>query len=199
LPARPERDAEGRRAMSHARMLDSRRSALLVIDVQEGYRGHTVEHERMVRGVRTLIDAATLMDVPVLVTEQYPKGLGHTQTEVADGLPPATPIVEKLSMSCCGQPRFVAALEALARSQVVVCGIEAHACINQTVHDLLARGYQVHVPLDAISARREPDLRAGWEKIVGSGAVPATVEMVCLEWVRSAESPRFKAIQTLIK
>jgi len=185
--------------MTHPRLLDRARSVLLVIDVQEGYRGHTVEHDRMVHGVRTLIEAAALMDVPVLVTEQYPKGLGRTQPEVAERLPPATPIIEKMSMSCCGQPRFVAALEALARSQIVVCGIEAHACINQTAHDLLARGYQVHVPWDAISARREADVRAAWKKIVGSGAVPATVEMVCLEWVRTADSPRFKAIHTLIK
>ena len=185
--------------MTHPRMLDRTRSALLVIDVQEGYRGHTVDHERMVRAVRMLVDAATLLEVPVLATEQYPKGIGHLQPEVAEGLPSATEIIEKMSMSCCGQPRFVAALEGLARSQIVVCGIEAHACVNQTVHDLLARGYQVHVPLDAVSARRELDLRAGWEKIVGSGAVPATVEMVCLEWVRTAESPQFKAIHKLIK
>jgi nicotinamidase-related amidase len=180
-------------------MLDRTRSALLVIDVQEGYRGHTVEHERMVRRVRTLVDAATVVAVPILATEQYPKGLGRTQPEVADGFAPDTPVIEKLSMSCCGQPRFVAALDALHRSQIVVCGIEAQACVNQTVHDLLARGYQVHVPYDAISARFETDYRVGWEKLVGSGAVPSTVEMVCLEWVRSAEAPEFKAIHTLIK
>ena len=185
--------------MSHPRMLDRARSALIVIDVQEGYRGHTVEHERMVHGVRTLLDAAALLEIPVIATEQYPKGLGRTQPEVADGFPPTTPVIEKLSMSCCGQPRFVAAVEALARPQLVVCGIEAHACVNQTVHDLLARGYQVHVPRDALSARSETDLRVGWEKVVGSGAVPATVEMICLEWVRSAESPQFKAIHALIK
>ena len=185
--------------MNHPRMLDRARSALIVIDVQEGYRGHTVEHERMVHGVRTLLDAAALLEIPVIATEQYPKGLGRTQPEVAEGFPPATPVIEKLSMSCCGQPRFVAAVEALARPQLVVCGIEAHACVNQTVHDLLARGYQVHVPRDALSARSETDLRVGWEKAVGSGAVPATVEMICLEWVRSAESPQFKAIHALIK
>lgn len=185
--------------MSHPRILDRARSALLVIDVQEGYRGHTVEHERMVRKVRALIDAAVVMQVPVLATEQYPKGLGHTQPEVAEGFPPDTPIIEKLSMSCCGQPRFLAALETLQRSQIVVSGIEAQACVNQTVHDLLARGYQVHVPYDAISARCGVDYRIGWEKIVGSGAVPSTVEMVCLEWVRSAEAPEFKAIHKLIK
>ncbi len=93
--------------MAHPRMLERTRAALLVIDVQEGYRGHTVDHERMVRGVRTLIDAAAMLDVPVLATEQYPKGIGPTQPEVAEGLPPATPIIEKMSMSCCGQPRFV--------------------------------------------------------------------------------------------
>lgn len=180
-------------------MLDRARSALVVIDVQEGYRGHTVAHERMVRGVRTLLDAAALFAIPVIATEQYPKGLGRTQPEVAEGFPAATPVIEKLSMSCCGQPRFVAAVEALARPQLVVCGIEAHACLNQTVHDLLARGYQVHVPRDAISARSDTDLQVGWDKVVGSGAVPASVEMICLEWVRSAESPQFKAIHALIK
>jgi len=185
--------------MSHPRLLDRAHSALLVIDVQEGYRGHTVEHERMVRRVRTLVEAAKVMDVPVLATEQYPKGLGRTQPEVAEGFPPGTPVIEKMSMSCCGQPRFVAALDALARAQIVVCGIEAQACVNQTVHELLARGYQVHVPYDAISARFETDYRIGWEKIIGSGAVPSTVEMVCLEWVRTAEAPQFKAIHKLIK
>jgi nicotinamidase-related amidase len=185
--------------MVQTRMLERARSALIVIDVQEGYRGLTVEHDRMVRKVRTLIEAATLMAVPVIATEQYPKGIGHLQGEIAELLPAGTPLIEKLSMSCCGQPRFVGALEALGRDQLVVCGIEAHACVNQTVHDLLARGYQVHVPRDAISARCAADEGAGWEKMVGSGAVPASVEMVCLEWVRSAESPHFKALHRLIK
>jgi nicotinamidase-related amidase len=184
---------------SHPRLLEAARSTLVVIDVQEGYRGHTVDHDDMVRGVRTLVAAAAVMEVPVVVTEQYPKGLGRTQPEVAAALPAGTPVIEKLSMSCCGQPQFVAALEALARPQIVVCGIEAHACVNQTVYELLARGYQVHVARDAISARHERDLRAGWEKITGSGAVPASVEMVCLEWVRSAAAPHFKAIHALIK
>ena len=138
------------------------------------------------------------MQVPVLVTEQYPKGLGHTQPEVAEGFPAGQRVIEKMSMSCCAS-RVREQLAALRRSQVVVCGIEAHACVNQTVHDLLERGYQVHVPYDAISARFEHDYRIGWEKIVGSGAVPSTVEMACLEWVRTAEAPEFKAIHELIK
>ncbi|MGD9763052.1 MAG: isochorismatase family protein [Candidatus Binatia bacterium] len=180
-------------------MLERADSALVVIDVQEAYRGRTVDHERMVRGVLTLIRAAALLEVPVVTTEQYPKGLGHLQAEVLDSLPAGTPVIEKMSMSCAGQPEFSAALQRLGRRQVVVCGIEAHACVNQTVHDLLALGYQVHVPYDAISARFEHDYRVGWEKMVGSGVVPTTVEMACLEWIRTAESPHFKALHRLIK
>jgi nicotinamidase-related amidase len=185
--------------MGKSRMLDRNDSVLVVIDVQEGYRNQTFEHERMVGCVRRLVEAAKVVGVPILVTEQYPKGLGHTQREVADGFPPEQAVFEKMSMSCCRQPAFADRLAAQACSQVVVCGIEAHACVNQTVHELLERGYQVHVPYDAISARFETDYRIGWEKVIGSGAVPSTVEMVCLEWIRTAEAPEFKAIHRLIK
>lgn len=185
--------------MSHPRMLDKNRCALVVIDVQEAYRGLTVEHARMQRGVRRLIEAAKIVGLPILATEQYPKGLGHLVADVAEALPPGTEVIEKVSLSCCGEPRFAAHLGALDRQQLVVCGIEAHACVNQTVHDLLDRGYQVHVPYDAVSSRYEHDYRAGWEKIIGSGAVPGSVEMICLEWVRTAAAPEFKAIQKLIR
>jgi nicotinamidase-related amidase len=185
--------------MSHPRVLERDASVLLIIDVQEGYRGHTVQHDRMVRSVRRLLDAANLMGVPVIATEQYPKGLGHTQPEVSAGFPPDLRVIEKRSMSCCGQPAFVERLRALGRRQVVVCGIEAHACVNQTVHDLLHDGHTVHVPYDAISARFEHDLRIGWDKMITSGAVASTVEMACLEWVRTADHPQFKALHRLIK
>lgn len=185
--------------MSHPRMLDRSQSVLVVIDVQEAYRGKTVEHDRMVRGVRRLIDAAQIVGVPILATEQYPKGLGHLVPEVTQGLTADAPVIEKQSLSCCGEPMFVAALTALRRTQILVCGIEAHACVNQTVHDLLDGGFQVHVPYDAISSRSEHDYRIGWEKMVGSGAVATTVETACLEWVRTAAAPEFKSVQKLLK
>ena len=185
--------------MSHPRVLDRNQSALVVIDVQEAYRGKTVEHERMVRGVRRLIEAAKIVGVPLLATEQYPKGLGHLIPEVSECFPAGVDVIEKLSMSCCGEPRFGERLRALHRTQMVVCGIEAHACVNQTVHDLLERGFQVHVPFDATSSRFDADYRAGWEKMIGSGAVPSSVEMTCLEWVRTAAVPEFKALQKILK
>ncbi len=180
-------------------MLERQASVLVVIDVQEGYRGLTVAHERMQRGVQTLIRAAAVFGLPVIATEQYPKGIGHLVPEVAALLPEGTPVVEKVTMSCCGAPEFVERLRATGRRQVVVCGIEAHACINQTVHELLDLGFGVHVPWDALSSRFEHDYRVGWEKMIGSGAVPTTVEMTCLEWVRSAAAPEFKQIHRLIK
>lgn len=185
--------------MAHPRVLSRDDSLLVVIDVQDAYRGLTVEHERMQRGVQTLIRAAAVVGVPVIATEQYPQGLGRLVPEVRGLLADDTPVIEKLSISCCGEPLFAEALRNAARKQVLVCGIEAHACVNQTVHDLLAAGYQVHVPYDAISSRAEADYRAGWEKMVGSGAVPSSVEMACLEWVRSAALPEFKQIHRLIK
>lgn len=185
--------------MAHPRVLSREDSQLVVIDVQESYRGLTVEHERMQRGVQTLIRAAAVVGVPVIATEQYPKGLGHLVPEVLGLLADGTPIIEKMTMSCCGEPSFVERVREAGRQQILVCGIEAHACVNQTVHDLLAAGYQVHIPYDAISSRTEPDYRAGWEKMIGSGAVPSSVEMACLEWVRSAALPEFKQIHRLIK
>ena len=185
--------------MSHPRVLARDDSLLVVIDVQEAYRGITVEHERMVRGVRTLVQAASLLCIPILATEQYPKGLGHFIPEVAETFPAGLEVIEKRSLSCCGQPRFAERLLELGRRQVVVCGIEAHACVNQTVHDLLHRGYQVHLPWDAISSRFDHDYRLGWEKMLSSGAIASSVEMACLEWVRTADAPEFKAIHRLIK
>jgi nicotinamidase-related amidase len=185
--------------MAHPRVLERDDSLLVVIDVQEAYRGITVEPERMRRGVRRLIEAAKIVGVPMLATEQYPKGLGHSMREVATSFPEGLDVIEKRSLSCCGAPAFAERLVAIGRRQIVVCGLEAHACVNQTTHDLLERGYQVHVPFDALSSRFELDYRIGWEKMIGSGAVPSTVEMICLEWVRTADAPEFKAIQKLLK
>jgi len=185
--------------MANPRMLDKEDSVLVVVDVQDCYRDKIVEHARTVRCVRRLVEAAKVMQVPILATEQYPKGLGHTQAEIADGFPPDLRVIAKMSMSCYRQPEFAELLNGLHRRQVVLCGLESHACINQTAHDLLERGYDVHVPYDAISSRFEVDYGVGWKKLLGSGVVPATVEMVCLEWVRTAEAPEFKAISKLIK
>ncbi|MBI1815800.1 MAG: isochorismatase family protein [Deltaproteobacteria bacterium] len=185
--------------MAHPRVLDRAHSAVVMIDVQEAYRGATVNHDGVMRALNRLLRVTAQLEIPLLVTEQYPKGLGHTMKELVELFPPGQRVIEKLSLSCCGETSFAAALDGLHRRQIVVCGLEAHACVNQTVHDLLDQGYQVHLPHDAISSRFELDYRVGWEKMIGSGAVPTSVEMICLEWVRTAAAPDFKAVQKIIK
>ncbi len=180
-------------------MLDRGESVLVVIDVQEAYRSVLFEYERVATAVSRLVQGAVLLGVPVLATEQYPKGVGPTVSEVAAHFPPDTHPIQKMSMSCCGAEAFMAALRKLGRRQVLIAGIEAHACVNQTAHDLLAAGFQVHVAHDATSSRRREDYVVGWEKMVTAGIVPASAESALLELLRTAEAPEFKAVQRLIK
>ena len=185
--------------MRHAALLDRRRTALVVIDVQEGYRTALHRWDRVVAASALLVRGAAVLDVPVLVTEQYPRGLGHTAPEIAGHLPAALAVVEKMTMSCCGAASFVSRLAETGRTQVLVAGIETHACVNQTVHDLVAAGYQVHVARDATSSRRLADVGPAWEKMRAAGMLPTSSEQALLELVQSAETAEFKTLQRLLK
>lgn len=185
--------------MRHPALLDRNRTAVVLIDVQEGYRNALHGWGRVVAASRLVLRGASLLQVPVLVTEQYPRGLGHTATELASELGPGVGMVEKMSMSCCGSPDFTERLAATGREQVLVVGIETHACVNQTVHDLIAHGYQVHVARDATSSRRTADVGPAWEKMRVAGMLPTSSEQALLELVRTAESADFKALQRLLK
>ncbi|HEY8515751.1 MAG TPA: isochorismatase family protein [Candidatus Binatia bacterium] len=182
-----------------ARLLERNESLLLVIDVQERYLPHLFEGARVVEATRRLVEGAKLVSVPILYTEQYPQGIGRTAQALRDALPAGQPPFEKLAMSCMAEPGFADALRAQGRSQIVVAGIEAQACVNQTVHELLAAGYEAHLVVDAVSARFERDYRVAVERLTQAGAVPTTVEAVLLEWVRSARAPEFQQIRSLIR
>ncbi len=183
----------------HPRTLSRERSALLVIDLQEGYRDKLYEEERtLVRSLRT-IDAAAGLDLPVIVTEQYPKGVGRTRAEVATRLPPGTKLFEKTAFSCYGAEGLPEYLRELGRDQIVVVGIETHVCVNQTAHDFLAEGFAVHLVRDAITARYPLEDETGWRKMVDSGAIPTTSECIIFEWLRDAKSPEFRALRDLVK
>ena len=185
--------------MQHPALLDRNRTTVVLIDVQEGYRNALHGWARVVAAARLVLRGTSLLQVPVLVTEQYPRGLGHTATELASELGPDVGMVEKMSMSCCGSPDFTERLAATGREQVLVVGIETHACVNQTVHDLIAQGYQVHVARDATSSRRTADVGPAWEKMRVAGMLPTSSEQALLELVRTAESADFKALQRLLK
>jgi nicotinamidase-related amidase len=181
------------------RLLDRRRTALVLIDVQERYR--TVLHgwERVVAGCELLLKGARLLGVPAVVTEQYPQGLGHTAEELSRHFGGTLRVVEKRSLSCCGVREFVEVVSSLGCEQLLVAGIETHACVNQTVHDLLAAGYQVHVPEDATSSRLVRDVAPAWAKMLAAGMLPTTSEQALLELVETAQAPEFRGLQTMLK
>jgi len=185
--------------MRHENTLDLTSAALVVIDMQDGFRSVISDFAEMTARIALMVHAAQLLKVPVLVTEQYPKGLGGTANEIRAVLPSdAAPFV-KTAFSACGAPEFVAALSATGARHVIVCGIEAHVCVNQTTHDLLAHGYRVHLLTDCIASRDALNREAALAKMFGSGALPATTEMVLFELLRDAGHNQFKIIQRLIK
>lgn len=180
-------------------LLDPERSLLVVIDVQERYIPHLFEGPRVVEGTRRLVEGAKLVGVPILLTEQYRRGLGPTAGAVLGALPGDAAPIEKSTLSCLGAPEFASRLRSSGRSQVLVAGIEAHACVNQTVHDLLASGFETHLAVDAISARFVRDYEVAVDRLVRAGAVASTVESALFEWVRTADSPYFQGIRALVR
>ena len=175
-----------------AAMLDRDRAALVVVDVQEAFRKAIPDFEDVARRTATLVEGARILGVPAIVTEQYPQGLGRTVDEV--GLN-GEPVLEKTVFPASRADGF----DLAGRDQVLVCGIEAHVCVHQTVEDLRASGVEVHVCADAVSSRDPRNKAVALERAERSGAVPTTVEMALLELCGRAGTPEFKAIQGLIK
>lgn len=185
--------------MLHPNTIELTQSALAVIDMQEVFRANIADFTETAARIAVMVQAARLLDLPVIVTEQYSKGLGRTAAEIRDVLPDSIEIIEKTSFSSCGANQFEAQLESDGARQVIVCGIEAHICVNQTVHDLLARGFQVHLLVDCITARNQNNKQVALGKMQVSGAIPSSVEMALFELMRDAQHKQFKAIQTLVK
>jgi nicotinamidase-related amidase len=183
----------------HPALLRRGETGLIVVDVQEAFRPVIDGFDDVVRNCGLLAEGFGVLGRPVLVSEQYPKGLGHTVAEVTERLPAGAEVVEKVRFSACGVAPFDAALEAADCRAWVVCGIESHVCVNQTVHDLLARGYQVHVAGDAVSSRSGGNRALGLEKAVADGARLTSAEMALFEMLEEAGSPEFKAISKLVR
>lgn len=149
--------------------------------------------------ISTAVRGFALLDVPIIVTEQYPKGLGPTAEEISMSLPEYTAMFEKTSFSACASDEFSKKLDDLDVGHVVVCGIEAHICVSQSTHDLLEAGFEVHILTDCVSSRFHHDKEAGLSKMYSNGAEPSSVEMALFELLRSSDHDKFKEIQALIK
>jgi len=185
--------------MQHPNILELSRSALLIIDVQEAFRTSIKNFEKLAARIAIATQGAQLLNLPIIVTEQYPKGLGHTAAEITEVLPVGTHVLEKTSFSSCGAQQFFPKLQEHETKHVIVAGMEAHICVNQTVHDLLAAGLHVHLLTDCITSRRKSDRKTGLMKMQASGAILSSVEMALFELIRDSRHEQFKAVQGLIK
>jgi nicotinamidase-related amidase len=174
--------------------LDPDRTTLIVVDVQEGFRKAIPDFERVTKATATLVEGAEAIGVPVIVTEQYPKGLGETAPEVAEHLPEGVEPLEKVVFSATDAEGF----DLGGRDQALVCGIETHVCVNQTVLDLLDAGTEVQVVEDAVGSRTEENKRVGLHKMERAGAVLTSVETALFELLGRAGTEEFKAVQRLI-
>ncbi|MBT3267706.1 hydrolase [Candidatus Poribacteria bacterium] len=174
-------------------------TALLVVDTQERL-VHVIDNgDAIVANAVVAIRAARALDLPVLLTEQYPKGLGVTVPQVVSALGDAYRPVEKTSFSACGAEPVVKALRDADAESVVIVGIEAHVCVLQTAIDLLERGYNVFPVANAISSRTSDNRALGLDRMRQSGAVLISTEMLIFELLGDARDPHFKTLQSLIK
>jgi nicotinamidase-related amidase len=179
--------------------LDRTNAAVLVIDIQSRLTPAMPQDTlaRVVKYTRALVGMAKELGLPVLATEQYPKGLGPLIPEVKDVLP--SPPLEKVHFSCGADPAFSAALEKTRRRQVIVCGMETHVCVFQTVRDLVGQGYEVHVCTDAVSSRTEEHRRTGLELCREAGAILTTAETAIFDLLHQAGTAEFKKVSALVK
>jgi nicotinamidase-related amidase len=171
---------------------------LLIIDIQERLAVVMKERERVVKNSQHLIELAKMTGMPVVVTEQYPKGLGRTVPELQSVLPENAP-VEKISFDCCGQSGFLEELKAHNKKTVIMAGMETHICVLQTCIGLLRAGVNVHLVQDAVCSRTEENWRTGIEFMRDAGAVVTCTETVLFQLLKVAGTEEFKKISQRIK
>ncbi|MEM6680360.1 MAG: isochorismatase family protein [Pseudomonadota bacterium] len=175
-------------------------SSLIVIDMQERLVPAMQAPARTIRNTRTLLAAAAELSIPVLVTEQYPQGLGHTVADIAKASAAAQALViEKAHFSAQAEPSFAEAFARTGRSQAVIAGMEAHICVLQTAAGLMSAGVDVFVVTDASASRTLESEAACLDRLRALGAGIVTTEMVVFEWLGRAGTPAFKALLPLIK
>lgn len=179
-------------------MLTIANTVLLVVDVQGNLAHMMDEKQRLFDNLRKMIEGAHILEVPIIVTEQNPAGLGRTIPEIAYLLTNTQPI-SKMSFSCCRNEAFLQSLQALKRQQILITGIETHICVYQTTVGLLDLGYEVQVVVDAVASRTADNKAIGLEKMKSIGASVTSTEMALYELLQVAEGPQFKRILKIIK
>jgi nicotinamidase-related amidase len=183
----------------HIHLAQRAHTGLLLLDMQEGFRPVIDAFDEAVANAGLLAEAFAILDRPVLVTEQYPKGLGATVAELAARLPGGVTPIEKTRFSACGVPDFDRAVDRAGCRTWIVAGIEAHICVEQTALDLMERGLDVHVAADAVSSRTPRNRALGIDKMMSLGVHVTSAEMAIFEMIEDAGAPEFKAISRLVR
>lgn len=180
--------------------LQARHCALAVVDIQEKLLPRIFEKQRMVRNSQLLIRLAKILDLPVLLSTQYSKGLGATIPEILSLLPEIAPL-EKNEFGCFNNDAYCARVKSLPgdRNTLLVCGMESHICVMQTALGAMNSGYIVHVAADAVSSRTEFNWQIGLERMRAAGAVISSTEMMIYELLRTASGPAFKDMLQYLK
>ena len=179
-------------------MLDIRNCCLAVVDVQGKLAQLMHGKDALFKNIQVLVQAANILDMPILWCQQVPDALGPTVPEIARLLTDIEPI-NKSVFSCCGTEQFIGKLNESSRNQVLLCGIEAHICVYQTAADLLVKGFDVSVVADAVSSRTLDNKQIAMSRFTAEGASVTSVEMALFELLRTAEHPKFRQIAKLIK
>jgi nicotinamidase-related amidase len=185
---------------THPDLLSATSSVLVVIDIQTNLTAvmEESEAEKMIAHTGILMEAAERLHIPILLTEQYPQGLGVTQAEIVEKLSGVFQVFDKTSFSCCAAEGFSEALELSRRQQIVLVGQEAHVCVLQTALELLNRGFQVHVVGDALCSRKGEHKFFALQRMQQQGATITNHESVLFEWLGDAKHPEFKRLSALL-
>lgn len=184
--------------MSHPKLLNKDKTALVVIDFQEAFR-KSPDFDEVASNISKIVQGFQILNLPIIITEQYPKGLGRTVDEILSVMPDQVKCIEKSTFSSCGVNQFLEKLNATNTKQVLICGLETHVCVSQTAHDLLHEGFEIHVLQDAVSSRFPYNKEIGLTKMQMNGVIPSSVEMALFELMKDSKHEQFKEIQKLIK
>ena len=174
-------------------------TAALIIDYQSKLFPHINQHEELQANSIKLIEGLKVLEIPMVVTEQYPKGIGYTIPEIQETLGDNYQPIEKMSFSCCGSSDVMKQLRKLGNSNIIICGIESHVCVLQTVLDLIDKKYQPIVVADCISSRRHFDYKIALKRMRDSGAILTTYESLLFELSVISGTGQFKAISKIVK
>ncbi|MBI5212119.1 MAG: hydrolase [Nitrospirae bacterium] len=178
--------------------LNKDNAALIIIDVQERLASVMKMRDEVVKNCLHMIELSKMLNIPVVVTEQYPKGLGPTVAEIKDALPSYKP-VEKLTFSCCEEPNFLNEMKKLNKKTIIFAGMETHICVLQTCIGLLKEGFNVHLVSDAVCSRAKANWKTAIEFMRDAGAVITCTETVLFQLLKVAGTEEFKAISKRIR